>query len=184
MSPAFSTGLGTLSFVALALLLAATAFMDIRERRIPNSLTGPGLLAALVLESFLVRGLPVSALAGAFLALLVAFPIVVMGGIGAGDAKLLMAVGAFVGPGGLLSVVIYGGMAGGILAIGNALRRGVLLGVLINVKNLLLHWATLGRRGQKIDLNSPGAESIPYALAIAAGALLTWFFPFSVGGLF
>jgi len=171
-------------FAALAILLAAAVYMDIRERRIPNRLTASGLLTALVLASLMVRGVPVAALAGAALALFVAFPLVALGGFGAGDAKLLMAVGAFVGPGGLLSVVIYGGVAGGILAIANALRRGVLLGVLINVKNLFLHWATLGRRGQNVSLNSPGAESIPYALAIAAGALLTWFFPFSVGGLF
>ena len=52
----------------------------------------------------------------------------------------------------------------------------------MNTKNLILHWATLGRRGQRISLDSPGAQSIPYAVPIAVGALMTWFFPFSLGG--
>lgn len=172
-----------LHLTALGLLLGVAVYTDLRERRIPNKVTMPGLLLALALASFLEGGFPLGALAGAGLALAITFPLVALGGIGAGDAKLLTAVGAFVGPGGLLSVFIYGGLAGGVLAMANAVQRGAFLGILVNMKNLLLHWVTLGRGGQRISLNSPGAQTIPYALPIAAGALLTWFFPFSVGGL-
>ncbi len=172
-----------LHLTALGLLLGVAVYTDLRERRIPNRVTVSGLIVALLLASILEGGLPLGALAGAGVALLVTFPLVALGGIGAGDAKLLTAVGAFVGPGGLLSVFIYGGLAGGALAVANTVRRGAFLGVLVNMKNLLLHWVTLGRGGQRISLNSPGAQSIPYGLAIAAGALLTWFFPFSLGGL-
>jgi prepilin peptidase CpaA len=174
--------LPALQLTALAVLLVAAVYTDLRERRIPNKVTVPGLLVGLLLASFMERGVPGSALAGAGLALVVTFPLVALGGLGAGDAKLLTAVGAFVGVGGLLPVLMYGGMAGGVLAVGSAARRGALLGVLVNVKNLVLHWITMGRRGQRISLNSPGARSVPYALAIAAGALLTWFFPFSLVG--
>lgn len=174
--------LSILQLSALAILLALAVYTDLRERRIPNRVTVTGLLTALLLAALAEGGFPGSAFAGAGLALLVSFPLVALGGLGAGDAKLLTAVGAFVGVGGLLPVLLYGGVAGGLLAVGNAARRGAILGVLVNLRNLAVHWATLGRRGERISLSSPGAESVPYALAIAAGALLTWFFPFSLGG--
>lgn len=176
------TGLSLIHFIALSGLLLAAVVTDLRERRIPNRLSVLGLCAGLVLGAFLEGGFPLMALAGAGLALLVSFPVVALGGLGAGDAKLLTAVGAFVGPGGLLSVIVYGALAGGILAVVGALRRGAILGVLLNLKNLMVYWVSLGRRGYQVDLNRPGAPSVPYAVAIAAGALMTWFFPFSLVG--
>lgn len=166
-----------LHLMALVSLLSISVYTDLRERRIPNKVTVSGFLAGLVTVALLQGGFPLSALAGAGLALAVSFPLVALGGIGAGDAKLLAAVGAFVGPGGLLSVFIYGALAGGVLAVGNTLRRGAFLGVLLNMKNLLVHWITLGRHGERIALDSPGAESVPYGLAIAAGALVAWVYP-------
>ncbi len=172
-----------LQFLALFGLALGAIVMDLRDRRIPNRLTVAGLVAGLITGALMEGGLPLAAVAGAGLAFLIGFPLVAIGAFGAGDAKLLAAVGTFVGPGGLLSVLIYGALAGGVLAVANAMRRKALLGVTVNMKNMLLHWVTLGRRGQEISLKSPGAQTIPYALPIAAGALLTWFFPFSVGGL-
>jgi hypothetical protein len=37
------------------------------------------------------------------------------------------------------------------------------------------HWATFGRRGANRSFASVGALTIPYGIAIAAGALLWWF---------
>jgi len=171
-----------LHLLALTVLLGAAVVTDIRERKIPNKLTVSGLLAGIVLGTVLEGGLPLMALSGAGLALLVSFPLVALGAFGAGDAKLLTAVGAFVGPGGLLSVALYAALAGGLLAVGNTIRRGAFLGVLINMKNLVVYWISLGRHGERIGLDSPGAESVPYGLAIAAGALVAWFYPVSLGG--
>ena len=176
------TVLSVLHLLALVSLLAVAVFTDVRERRIPNKVTVSGLLAGLVAGIFLEGGIPFLALTGAGLALLVSFPLVAMGALGAGDAKLLTAVGAFVGPGGLFSVALYAALAGGVLAIGNIIRRGASLGVLVNMRNLLVFWITLGRHGERIALDSPGARSGPYGLAIAAGALVAWFFPVSLGG--
>jgi prepilin peptidase CpaA len=176
------TVVSILHFLALLSLLAAAVVTDVRERRIPNKVTATGLLVGLVLGIFLEGGFPVSALSGSGLALLVSFPLVAVGALGAGDSKLLTAVGAFVGPAGLFSVALYAALAGGVLAIGNSIRRGAFLGVLFNMKNLLVHWITLGRRGERIALDSPGAESVPYGLAIAAGAVVAWFYPVALGG--
>lgn len=171
----------SLQFLALVVMLGAAVFTDLRERRIPNKLTISGLFVGLAIAAAVEGGWPVSAFAGAGFALAIAFPFVALGAVGGGDAKLLMAVGAFVGPGGLLSVALYGALAGGILAVGSAIRRGTILPVLQNSVRLFVHLITLGRHGERYGLDSPQAHTLPYGLAIAAGALVTWFFPLSLG---
>jgi prepilin peptidase CpaA len=172
----------TLHLIALVILLSVAVYTDLKERRIPNKLTGPGLVVGLVLAGILEGGFPVMGLLGAFLALILSFPLVALGGLGAGDAKLLTAVGAFVGPGGLLSVALYGALAGGVLALAGALRRGTLISALMNSLQLIVNVITMGRHGERFGLDTPGAHSVPYGVAIAAGALATWFAPFSIGG--
>lgn len=169
-------------FLALAALLSAAVFKDLRERRIPNRVTISGLVAGLILAAAVESGFPGTAVGGVILAFLVSLPFVALGALGGGDAKLLTAVGAFVGIGGLLSVLIYGALAGGILALANAVRRGAILGVLMNTKSLLVYLVTFGRHGERIALDTPGAESVPYGVAIAAGTVVAWFFPLSLGG--
>ena len=61
------------------------------------------------------------------------------------------------------------------MAVMDAGRRGVLLPVLYNCGQIMKHWATFGRRGANRSLASVGALTIPYGVAIAAGALLWWF---------
>lgn len=175
--------LSSLHLLLLAVMLGAAVYTDLRERRIPNRITVPGFFVALVLGAVVEGGFPVLALTGATLGFVIALPFLALGAIGGGDAKLLIAVGAFVGPGGLFSVVLYGAVAGGVLAIGSAVRRGVILPVLINSGKLFLSLATLGHKGERISLDSPGAHSVPYGVAIAAGALITWFFPLSLGAI-
>jgi prepilin peptidase CpaA len=170
-----------LQLLALVALLGAAVFMDLRERRIPNRVTAPGLLAGLVTVAAVEGGFPFSALAGAGLGLFIALPFLALGALGGGDVKLLAAVGAFVGPGGLLSVALYGALAGGLLAVGSAIRRGTVIPVLLNSGRLFVHLITLGRHGERLGLDSPHAHTVPYGLAIATGALATWFVPFSMG---
>ena len=172
----------TLKFVAFLALLAIAASWDIRERRIPNKVTVSGLLLALLLGVVVEGGLPGLALAGAGLALLVSFPLFALGAIGAGDAKFFTAIGAFLGPAALLPAALYGGLAGGVLALAGAVRRGVILPVLLGTKDLLINLLTLGRHGERLALDSPGIAKIPYGVAIAAGALASWFFPYLPGG--
>src|SRR5579864_1938211 len=77
----------------------AAAFVDFRTRRIPNWLTVPAFVAGLTLRSALF-GWPgaKTALEGAGLALGLLLPLVLLRAVGAGDWKLMGAVGAFLGP--------------------------------------------------------------------------------------
>lgn len=169
-----------LQLLALLIMLGLGVYSDLRERRIPNRVTASGLLAGLAIGTLLEGGVPVEALGGAGLAFLLAFPIHALGGFGAGDAKLLTATGAFVGPSGVLSVFVYGALAGGLLALLNAVKRGAILGLLVNFKNLFVYWVTRAKAGHRMDLNDPGASTLPYGVAIAAGAVLAWLFPLSL----
>jgi prepilin peptidase CpaA len=141
------------------------AVLDVRARRIPNWLTGSALLGGLVLHVWLTGASgALVALAGAALGLVLLLPFYALRAMGAGDVKLLAGVGALVGPQMLISVAVYGGVVGGLLSLGALLVHGRLFGALHEV--LVLRTVPV-RTGLKT----------PYAVAIAAGTLLTLLLP-------
>jgi len=84
--------------VLLALLVIPAAIWDVRQRRVPNWLTLPGLLVGIGLNAFLFESAGLwMALKGLGLAFLIYFPLYLLRGMGAGDVKLMAAVGAIVG---------------------------------------------------------------------------------------
>lgn len=171
-----------LKLPAMLVMLGVAVFTDLRERRIPNKVTATGAVVALGIAAVEVGGLPTASLLGLVIALAVSFPAFALGALGAGDAKLLAAVGAFMGTGGLIAALLYGGVAGGLLGLASAVRRGVIIPVFIEAKNLFLYMVTLGRHGARRTIQDPGARTIPYGVAIAAGAVMAWFVPLSTGG--
>jgi leader peptidase (prepilin peptidase) / N-methyltransferase len=88
----------------LVAVLALLARIDLRERRLPDRLTLPLLLAGLALAAWRVGGVPLDALIGAAAGFLVFwavgdahFRLRGVEGLGLGDAKLLAAAGAWLG---------------------------------------------------------------------------------------
>jgi prepilin peptidase CpaA len=162
-------------FTGGSLLCAvAGSVTDVRERRIPNLITGPAVVAGLMLHTIYGgwRGLGDSTLAG-----LIAGGIFLIfflaGGMGAGDVKLMTAVGCIAGLSPLPLVVIATALAGGLFALAVCILHGRLRETLCNVAALLQHH---GRKGltPHHDLNLSNARTLrlPFALPIAAGCLL------------
>jgi prepilin peptidase CpaA len=117
--------------------------------------------------------------------LAVGFALFALGVFGGGDGKFLMAVGAFLGHRQLLGAMIVIALVGGVLALFEAVRRGVLGAALKRTGWTLLHLGTLGRLGWRPRAAPAGgasaeAFSVPYGVAIAAGAVITWFFGVSL----
>jgi prepilin peptidase CpaA len=162
--------------LALVVLVLLAVWTDVRTRRIPNGLTATAVVMALALRALLGAGAVAEGLMGAGIALAVLLPLFALGGVGGGDAKLLVAVGAFLGPAGFVVAGLATGIAGGLMALAWSARRGVILPVLLNTGGLLKYVFTAGRSGERATLESPGAVSVPYAIAIAAGTLFAlWY---------
>lgn len=89
---------------ALVTVLVVAVVVDLRSSRIPNWLTFPAMGFALAAHTWLtgVHGtlFSLAGLGAGFGLLLLVY---LAGGIGAGDVKLMAAVGAMVGPYGVLS---------------------------------------------------------------------------------
>lgn len=159
---------------AFALALAGSA-TDIRSRRIPNFLTLPGILFGLMLHLFLGgwKALALSAAAGLLCGVLF-FVFWLAGGMGAGDVKLITAVGCIAGLSHAAYLLIFTALAGGMMAIVLALYRGRLRETICNMGALVLHHRFEGLAPHP-ELNISNAKTLrlPYAVAIAGGCALT-----------
>lgn len=165
----------TLITSALVSLVLVASYTDLRSRRIPNILTVSGFFVALVLRLALGPAAFADGLLGAVVALAVSVPLVAVGAMGGGDAKMLAAVGAFVGLGNLPIALLATALAGGLMALAVVLRRGVLTETLAHCKTILTWWSPQKRATSSLrTLRTPGAVAIPYGVAIGAGAIAGW----------
>lgn len=161
--------------VSLAFAVTGSVF-DLRNRRIPNLLTLPGIVLGLLLHLVLDgwSGLGHSALAGviAFVVFLIFW---LAGGMGAGDVKLITATGCILGgPMNVVWLLIYTALAGGVMALGLALWRGRLKDTIMNLGALVLHHRFEGLKPHPhLNVSNEQTLRLPYALAIAAGSALT-----------
>jgi prepilin peptidase CpaA len=114
-----------IAIVATTLLFVGTCVaIDVRTLRIPNALTGPAMLAGFALNAWGYGWSGAQAsLAGFALAIALLLAPFAAGGIGAGDVKMMGAVGALVGPRLVLSSLVVGLALGGLFAVVHLARR-------------------------------------------------------------
>jgi prepilin peptidase CpaA len=154
----------------LALALLAGGW-DAVTRRIPNWITLPAATAGLAWHAYrggwwgLAMGL-----GGWLLGLAILLPFFALGGMGAGDVKLMAAVGALAGPQGLVVIFIYTGLLGGVAAVALAVSKGRLGAALRNTARLV-GLLGRGRVGEASKIET-AAGRLPYGAVIAAGCLL------------
>jgi prepilin peptidase CpaA len=144
----------------LVVLFAVVIYTDGRWLRIPNLITYPTMLIGLVFG--VLEGLPgtlfgsgfVDHIAALVLAFAFSYPFYMAGGLKAGDAKLLMAIGAVRGTSFLFAAALYGALIGGVLAVGLiAVRRLRPAGEPQTMAKVMKSW-------------------MPYGIALALGGLL------------
>jgi prepilin peptidase CpaA len=168
--------------VTLVATCAVAAWFDVRENRLPNWLTVSAFVVALGLRAGLGWGELGTGALGAGITFVLALPFFLVGGAGGGDVKFLTAVGAYLGPGRLPTALFVMAIVGGLMAVVAILRRGALTEVWANLQTLRSTFGSetfTGWRGRESDaaltLDTPGAITVPYGVAIAAGALAGWF---------
>jgi len=161
---------------AMVVAIAVTACVaDVRSRRIPNLLTFGGALAALTFHTIVSgRAGLVTASGGWVTGVALFFAPFALGGMGGGDLKLVAALGAWVGPEQTVWIVLYTGVAGGIMALVVAAARGYLRQAVSNVWLLLSHWRVVGIRPlREVSLEGSNGPRLAYALPILVGTVLT-----------
>ena len=96
-----------------------------------------------------------------------------LGGMGAGDVKLLAAFGAWLGPWNVVETAIAAGVIGGVLALGLALARNYMSQALTNMWSLLMFWRAAGLRPHPtLTLDSHQGPRLAYAIPISVGAIV------------
>ncbi len=162
--------------LAALLLAVAAAIIDLRQHRIPNWLTYPGIVAGIGLRGAVLgwKGLE-TALTGCLLAGGIMFVFFAVRAMGAGDVKIMAAIGAFVGWHHAVDVLLATAICGGVLAIAYALYQRRMISTIKNVGAVLRFHAWAGVQAHpELNLDNPSALRMPYGLAIALGTLFAF----------
>lgn len=171
--PQFDSFFNEINIALLMGLVIMAAGFDIKSRRIPNLLVLAGLIVSLIIRLLFDGNLSTWGY-GMLTGFGLFFPLYLLRAMGAGDVKLMAMAGAFLGSSAALGVVLATLLAGGALAIGAALWRGILLSTLKNVRFMLTHSMVKALMHEKplLEQPPPSAGTLPYGVAIAAGTLI------------
>jgi len=172
-----------LLIIFLSVVVFIAAIIDIRTYKIPNLLTYPAMLIALIYHTLTngLNGLTFSSLGLLVGTVLFSIPFF-MGIMGAGDVKLMGAVGAVLGSRGVLNASLFTAVAGGIFAF-------ILL--LFHYKDFRFVTRTVetiqASLATKCLLRIPAVENkekprLYYGIAIASGTLYTMWWKVSHTG--
>ena len=159
----------------VVVLVSAAARADVRTRTIPNRLTFPALLLGLAVHGALggAEGLK-SSLTGMLVAGGVLLPGWLFRWMGAGDVKLMAAVGAWLAWPQALIAVLASLVMGGVISLIVALRKGLLRQALVGAA--VIGAAALARS----PVTPPVTTGVrfPFALAVFVGSTFAlWFRP-------
>jgi prepilin peptidase CpaA len=157
------------AFVVLATGALVATVVDIRTRRIPNVLTAAMTGLGIGFAASGISGISLGAsVLGFVVGLALMMPGHALGATGAGDVKLMAAIGSILGPAVVVTAFLFTAVAGGVLAVFVAARR----------RRLGLTLAGTGRMiaspsGTRREIHGAAPSSrFAYGPAIAIGSVL------------
>lgn len=161
-------------YVLLTPILIIACTTDIRGQRIPNWLTCSAALAGLVcqaatggLHGFLVG------IGGLALGLALLMPFYLAGGMGAGDVKLMGAIGAIIGPKAVFSAFVFTALVGGVYAVIILIVHGYLKETVSRYGGMLKALCCTGGFAYVRPTEKESKPLLCYGVAIAAGTFLS-----------
>ena len=160
----------------LLLVVLGAAVYDVRYRRIPNWLSMSGVLLGLGLNAFLYQGWPGVRLSlqGLGMGFGVYFLLYMVRAMGAGDVKLMAAVGAIIGWRDWFGTFLITAIIGGLMALILVAYKRRVQKTLWNVSFILSELksgrpAYMGK--EELDVRSPKALGLPHGAVIAVGTI-------------
>jgi prepilin peptidase CpaA len=162
--------------IALVLLVSVAACIDARSRRIPNGLNATAFVLGLTL-SIQADGLAGfwNSIQGFALAFGVYLALYLFRAMGAGDVKLMAAIGSLVGPANWLTLLLFVSVAGAVMALIAVTIRGRLRDTVRNTYVALaelIHLRVPAARYPQLDISSGVGFSLPHAVPIAVGTFV------------
>lgn len=163
---------GMALFIVIIIVLGIAVYYDLRFRRIPNWLTMSALVAGVgyhtIAGGFAGAGVSLLGMAAGFGCF---FLFYIFGGMGAGDVKLMAAIGSLLGPRDVLFAAAFTAIAGGVYAVilifaGKKNRKALArYGIMAKALVTTGHFAPIPRD------ETMKTTPLCYGVAIAAGTL-------------
>jgi len=158
-------------------VLIVVAYFDYKWRRIPNFITFSMIITGFILH-IIVWGWSgfQSSLVGCLIGGGIFFILYWLGGMGAGDVKLVGGIGALLGADKIIPVILSACFIGGLMAIIKIIKSPSRVNV--EMGHVVKKWF----RKEKSITNNPEDvisrnETIPYGIAIVIGTIITLFLP-------
>ncbi|MGI8961060.1 MAG: A24 family peptidase [Bryobacteraceae bacterium] len=163
-----------LKIILIAIVLVAAVY-DLRFRRIPNWLNVSGVILGLAVNTLLfARSGFIVAVLGITCSLLVYVPLYLIRGMGAGDVKLMAAVGAIAGPWNWFGIFVATALLGGVVSIIFVSLKRRLHQTCFNVALIvteLCQFRLPSKSNSQLDVRDPHALGMPHGALIAIGAV-------------
>jgi prepilin peptidase CpaA len=159
----------------VSLVLVEAAVIDGRSLRVPNWLTYHFAIGGLIF-AFWKGGSPLLAwsFAGAGVGLLSLLPLYAVGGMGAGDVKLMAGMGAWVGPWLTFWAFISTAMVGGLMGLAMMAYSGNMFGHIVMMRSIFDEIITIRNPtelAQRAAERKPRMLLLPYGIPIAVGSI-------------
>jgi prepilin peptidase CpaA len=164
---------GHVSFVCLVLIVAA--YIDGKQLRVPNWLTFSMVLSGLIFNTYFNgwQGLGFGLL-GMTVGLLCLLPLYSVGGMGAGDVKLMAGIGAWLGAQVTFNAFLASTVVGGVMAIAMVLHRGAFAKHSANFFAILMEFVTIKNPAELSRIaaeRKPRMFLLPYGIPICIGSI-------------
>ncbi len=163
----FNPAIGPIGMInaVLFILFISAIITDLKSRSIYNAQTYTGIVLGLLLGFSATgwNGLMMS-FTGCLVGFFLLFFIYILGGIGAGDVKLLAAIGALKGTEFVLWTMFYTALVGGIMALSIIIWQGTFRQTIKSCFQIIRHPVQTGKEPEK-------HQYLPYGVAISLGCL-------------
>ena len=164
----------------VCILLIWAAYIDGKQLRVPNWLTFPMVLSGLVYSAWVGgwAGLG-DGLVGMCVGLATLLPLYAVGGMGAGDVKLMAGIGAWLGASATWNAFVVSVIVGAVMAVAMVAWRKSWKKHCGNFSQIVLEFMTVKSPGELSRIaaeRKPQMLLLPYGIPICVGSIAYFFY--------